>query len=285
MIDFIKVHGLQNDFILLDEREGVFFEPKVSYIQHLCHRHAGIGADGILSVRYGLDGTKSDEVWMRLWNADGSEAQMCGNGLRSIALYLKRRGFWDQWAFEQKIYTLGGCFPIKFQSPLIASIDQNSQYTQMLLDDLKSRELVGIDMGIPKLQGSIEIEEICLDRLSFGNPHAVTFDMMAFENRLNLATKLYGYFDGGVNLSFAQKTGDRDIELFVYERGCGWTQACGTGACATVFEGVRQGFFEQNQLIKVKLPGGFLWIAVIDDSVEMWGEAFEVFEGKARKGD
>jgi diaminopimelate epimerase len=284
MIDFIKVQGLGNDFILLDERDQIFFEPNLKMIQKLCDRHKGIGADGILSIRMGKHGENPSEIWMRLWNADGSEAQMCGNGLRVIALYLKRRGFWQKWQAQNRpmaIHTLGGVYGVRLSSPLIAQVDQNSQHTEQLLSEIQSLELVGIEMGKPKVfEPRIMHDGSRLASLAFGNPHAVSFEKSAFENKDRLAPIWYQAFEGGVNLSFAQIISATELNLNVYERGCGWTEACGTGACATVFNGVQEAYFPENHLIKVNLPGGTLWVAVIDQMVEMWGDGVEIFEGQ-----
>jgi diaminopimelate epimerase len=221
---------------------------------------------------------------MRLWNADGSEAQMCGNGLRVIALYLKRRHFWQKWQSQNlamEIHTLGGVYGVRLSSPLIAQVDQSSQHTQQLLNEIQSLELVGIEMGRPSVfDPRIMHDGSRLASLAFGNPHAVSFEKSAFDNKDLLAPIWYQAFDGGVNLSFAQIISATELNLKVYERGCGWTEACGTGACATVFHGVQERYFPENHLIKVNLPGGTLWIAVIDQMVEMWGEGLEIFEGK-----
>ena len=260
-IKITKMQGLGNDFVILDHEE--YEKTGLSMAElavKLCDRHFGIGADGMIipyikgsSVsalnaaspyeKLFSDSLKTDIGWY-FYNSDGSTAQMCGNGMRCFAKYVYDKGLINKRFFS--VQTLAGVIKPE------------------LLDD----GTVKVDMGAPILEdekipfkGDKKLK--ALDRefeivpVSMGNPHCVIF---TDENPLELA-KTYGpsieaheYFPEKTNTEFVQVLSRSEVEMRVYERGCGITMACGTGACATVVASVLNNLTEQK--VKVNLLGG-----------------------------
>ena len=135
-------------------------------------------------------------------------------------------------------------------------------------------------MGWPtRLCDVLTTDQQHLSHYSLGNPHVVTYQDLHIQHRQTLASQWVQLGDRGVNVSFARQVEDLEIELHVYERGCGWTMACGTGACATVFDGYQNGLFKNGDSVAVRLPGGQLTIEITDDGLLMWGPAREVYTG------
>lgn len=283
-MQFTKTHGCGNDFIIIDQEEGIDRQlVTIPFLQKwaskLCDRHRGVGADGILFV----NSTEFNNLFyqMTVINSDGTIAEMCGNGLRCVAAYLYKR---NRLQTGQNILTGAGEITVSF-----------TQIPPLLLDRIDDKRLshdmwVGASLGKPKNIHELKIQtqstnlasaDDTLTVLSLGNPHGVTFDPHAFEQRHVLAQEWSRHFKDGINLSFAKFVDKQQLELHVHERGCGWTQACGTGACATVVAAVTLGYAQQNQPIQVRLPGGDLHITYTSEGIlEMWGPATEVYSGQ-----
>ena len=265
---FRKYHGIGNDFILFDcLNERISMEPE--FVRKLCDRNFGIGADGILYVLPG-EGT---DVTMRIMNADGSEAEMCGNGIRCVARYVFDNGIVKKDRF--KIHTLAG--------------------------DLEAyvNELVEINMGPPildcrkipmDLDGKFVNTEFSADGrklhgngVSMGNPHLVIFDPLTDMeiDELGPILEKHPLFPKRTNVEFAVVK-DKKITIRVYERGAAWTKACGTGACATAVAAAINGMVDFDEPIDVRLPGGWLKITVDKDLryVMMAGPAELVYKGE-----
>lgn len=273
-IEFTKYHGLGNDFILIDNRR--VSEPMISQDRavQLCDRHFGIGADGVIFALPGQDGT---DYTMRIFNSDGSEPEMCGNGIRCLAHFLAELEGVDAKS-EYRIYTLAGVMIIKIEG-----------------------DRIKVDMGMPGLTASQipttlapETENVVnlplevagqtwnVTCVSMGNPHCITFVEDA--SAINLATlgpkfEHHTAFPQRTNTEFIQVVRPDYLIMRVWERGAGVTLACGTGACATVVAGVLTGMCDRHTT--VELPGGCLDIEWADNQrVYMTGPATKVFTGK-----
>jgi len=260
-LPFVKGHGLGNDFIVVSEADlPGHLSPE--QVRRICDRRRGLGADGVLVFRTG------DGPYMQILNSDGSEPEMCGNGLRVFARYLvEEQGFSKQLT----VGTLAG--------PRSAHVvDERSVEVGMGRADFVS-EADGLVVELPEwppLTGS---------HVSMGNPHFVVFEDEAVLvphklARLGAAIQSHGAFPEGVNLSTAAMTGTASIDLRVFERGCGLTEACGTAACAVGAAAVQTGRVDPGALMDVRLPGGLLAIEVQPDwSVRMTGPAEIVARG------
>lgn len=263
---FYKYHGTGNDFIIVDGREkGIFLS--APQIEALCRRHTGIGADGVI---FSCDSSTGAEAEMRLFNADGSEAEMSGNGIRCLAKYL----YEHQGLVKGKIY-----------------IDTGAGAKAIKLEVANGR--VGdieVDMGIPDFYGSYgeisipldsgeELQAVCL---SMGNPHCVLFVDDVDETevaRVGPIIERHPIFPSRTNVEFAQVVNSERLLLRVWERGVGETDACGTGSCAAFAAAVNRGW--GGKAMVIGLRGGELRIRVDDyGHLHMAGPAVEVFAGE-----
>jgi diaminopimelate epimerase len=262
-VSFSKYEGLGNDFIVVEQ------ELATELAVALCDRHRGIGGDGVLVV-----GEQAGRPSMRVINADGSVPEMCGNGIRCVAVHLARKGVIGDAAVE--IETGAG-------PHLVRVLEGGVVEVMMRHASLDGAEL-GLASSRPLVDAPIEVGDttVCLTAVSMGNPHAVTFDDVG-EARLALGPKIerHAMFARGANAGFARITAPRSIDLRVFERGAGWTEACGTGACAAAVAAVETGRAPRYQAISVKLPGGLLSITVgaPGERVKMTGPARHVFDG------
>lgn len=296
---FTKVEGCGNHFILVDRTDSTANRdtPTLSHLQSselsldsdviraLCDVNFGIGGDGVLVIRSLSRGNREmfgelDELdtlaerddfpshhearyEMIVYNADGSLAEMCGNGLRCVVKYLYARGLICSEGREDQLYTGAG--------PLIVSVNTQGD--------------IGVRMGWPRVEApltlsdSAERPEVKLASYSLGNPHVVTFNQTHMHDRARLGPAWSSGVPDGINVSFARLITPELIELYVHERGCGWTFACGTGACATVFDAHRRGELTPGAIIEVKLPGGVLSFDIDESGLTMWGPAREVYHG------
>ena len=260
---FTKVEGCGNHFILFDQtaQDIRYDEFSSAWVKQLCDPHFGIGADGVLCVR--SDEHRRPRYEMVVYNADGSLAEMCGNGLRCVVRYLHlHHGLCENREGSAMILTGAGPLSVMFDG----------------------RDRVGVKMGWPEQMTPQPSQgyDLPVDRLScyaLGNPHMVTLDSSHFAQREEIAPLWEQSVQGGINISFARQRSAHHVELYVYERGCGWTLGCGTGACATVYHGYTQGLFQIDSTITVTLPGGDLSIDITAEGLTMWGEAHEVYRG------
>jgi diaminopimelate epimerase len=269
-LEFVKMHGLGYDFILIDCIKQDIPNPQDFAVKY-CNRRFGIGADQLLL----LYPSEIADFKMRIFNADGSEVEMCGNGIRCFAKYIWDRGFSKKEVLE--VETLAGIIKPK-----------------------KIGDLIQVDMGIPQFNPSlipVDVEgEQAFDILlevsgwhtkincvSMGNPHSVIF--LSGEPK-DFAVNKYGplienhpIFPKRTNVEFAFVQNPREITMRVWERGAGETLACGTGACATAVTAIKKGFTEKK--VTVHLLGGDLHVEWAEDGhVYMTGPAEEVFEGR-----
>ena len=286
---FAKYEGLGNDFIVVD-RSAAWVQrlKQPGMARELCDRHFGIGADGVLVV-------DAEVPSMHVINADGSEPEMCGNGLRCAAWHLVRTG---RLALGERVrFTTGagahavvvhgeGDVEIWMRAPTFVSAE---------IPVSSDAPMVDLPLHVPG-----RAEPLRVTAVGMGNPHAVTFDLPSSEadadraaeegdrdrnrdERLRIGPLVQQherFAEHGVNVGFARIQGSR-MDLFVLERGAGWTMACGTGACAAVAAAVKTGRCAPGETIFVRLPGGELSIIVDGPSApaRMRGPARHVFDG------
>ncbi|WP_019504321.1 diaminopimelate epimerase [Pleurocapsa sp. PCC 7319] len=277
VIEFSKYQGLGNDFILIDNRQSA--DPIITPEQaiKMCDRHFGIGADGVI---FALPGTESAEYTMRIYNSDGSEPEMCGNGIRCLAKFIADLEGNSEVNKSYRIDTLAGI--------IIPKLESNGEVT--------------VDMGKPQLaaaeipttlnssNGKVVAQPLTVDNrswsvtaVSMGNPHCITFvedsSAIALE-KIGPLFEHHSAFPQRTNTEFIQVVKSNYIKMRVWERGAGITLACGTGACASVVAGVLNE--KCDRLCTVELPGGCLQInwSEDDNRVYMTGPATEVFKGK-----
>jgi diaminopimelate epimerase len=258
---FAKYHGLGNDFVLV---EGPLSTPERA--RRICDRRRGIGADGLVTIL--PPRTPGAAATMHIMNSDGSVAEMCGNAIRCVAKHLaERRG-------------LSGALRI--------DTDAGTKTCTLHRGEGGEVAAVSVEMGAARLDGEVDFtvgaETLHATRVSMGNPHAVLFerDAPTVERAGRVGPAIEKAVDGGVNVGFA-RPGPEGIDLVVWERGAGLTDACGTGACAAAVASVRRGAARAGAPVPVRLPGGTLEITVSADlsRVTMRGPAERVFEGEA----
>lgn len=258
---FTKMHGLGNDYLYV---YGEVPENIAELSLKLSDRHFGAGSDGMIYI------TPSDtaDFKMRIFNADGSEAMMCGNGIRCVGKYVYDKGYTDK--THLKIDTLSG----------VKILELNIRNGKVCS--------VKVNMGKSVVSEGITIEAagmaVSLTPVSMGNPHAVVFvnDAEKIElEKIGPAIEHHKAFPDGVNAEFVQVISPTELRMRVWERGSGITFACGTGACASVAAAIAKGFCKYNTEIKVQLDGGTLNIIIADDhTVTMTGPATTVYEGE-----
>jgi len=268
---FSKMHGLGNDFVVLDTRESPLPPMNPAMVRALADRHTGIGCDQLVL----LEPSTVADLKMRIFNADGDEVAACGNATRAVALRHARAGNDG----EVRIETAAG-----------------------ILTAHSTDAGIAVDMGRPRLEweaipvayaldtlslpvGWEELEQPCA--VNIGNPHAVFFvpdcDAVPLD-RLGPQIETDPLFPERVNVNVATIEDRGHIRLRVWERGAGLTRACGTGACATAVAAMRRGLVDRS--VEVALPGGTLAISWGEDGrVTMTGPAAESFRGTFDWGD
>ncbi|MCL2182137.1 MAG: diaminopimelate epimerase [Chitinispirillia bacterium] len=279
-LQFIKAEGLGNDFVMLD-CAGVPQSDEVgAKARVLCDRRLGVGADGVICVLPAA--MPGADYRMRIFNSDGSEAEMCGNGVRCFGEYLRATG---RAAERVAIETLAGLIEVEFAG----AGERGGQYR--------------VNMGPPKFapkdipvlpadlnDTDFVMKEVsalgrafAVTAVSMGNPHAVIFADELGDDLVQTygpAIQKTAYFPKSVNVEFVKVLSSNEIRMRVYERGCGETQACGTGACAAVAAGIATEKLEND--VTVHLLGGDLgisWDGYWEHPVYMTGPARVVFGG------
>lgn len=258
---FTKMHGLGNDYLYVYGDVPSNIE---ELSKKLSERHFGAGSDGMIYI----SPSNTADFKMRIFNADGSEARMCGNGIRCVGKYVYEKGYTDK--TKLTIETLSS----------IKTLDLN-----VSLGKVKS---VTVDMGkavvSEKMTLNVDGEKILLIPVSVGNPHAVIFVEDINDAPLTtLGPKIEHHeaFPEGVNVEFVQVLGEDALRMRVWERGSGVTMACGTGACASVAAAVKNKLCLAEEQVAVHLDGGILKISVDRyDNVTMTGPAEFIYEGE-----
>ena len=271
-MNFVKLEGLGNDFILLDAlKEDLSTVDLSKLAPRLCNRHFGIGADGLLIVR---KSTKAD-FYMQVINADGSEPQMCGNGIRCFARYVYEN-------YEKKsvisVETLAGIIlPVLDPKNNIIEVDMGEPILKPVDIPVNFSGGQMLDQPVPVLDKTFAVTAV-----SMGNPHGVIFvdDVAVVDVRVyGRELQQHEIFPEKANIEFIQVQNKNEIKMRVWERGAGETLACGTGACAAVVAGVLTGRLERD--VTVHLAGGDLKISWAEDDnhISMAGPAYQVFKG------
>ena len=280
-----KYEGLGNDFLVIERPRGARDDAAdASLARALCDRHFGVGVDGLLFV-------DPEQPSMHVVNADGSIPEMCGNGLRCVALHYVRRAGDNVLARTFDVAT--GAGPHTCRVERNASDPDDAWVTvEMAVPSLEPAE-VPTRHEQPMVDAPTEVGEqtLHLTAISMGNPHAVTFDALGADPRpqqlaLGPLVQTLPLFPRGVNVGFVQTLAAdadglaRHFQLDVLERGAGWTLACGTGACAAGVAAVLTARAPRHEALRFELPGGPLEITVgeVGDRVRMRGPARLVFE-------
>lgn len=258
---FTKMHALGNDYLYVF---GSVPDNVVSLCKKLCDRHFGVGSDGIIYISH----SSVADFRMRIFNADGSESEMCGNGIRCVGKYLYDKGLTDKMFLT--IETLAGIRELELH------IDGHNVKT------------VTVNMGEVTVgkESTLAVDGKTVEYtpVSVGNPHAVIFVSDAEHAPLEeLGPKIEKHenFPEGVNVEFIEVLSNHTIRMRVWERGSGVTMACGTGACASAAAAAKRGLCNFDKPIYVLLDGGELQINVSHDlSVTMTGPAVAVCEGE-----
>ena len=265
-IQFVKMQGTGNDFVIIDgiknpDIVGAIHE-LLLLAKKLCDRNFGIGADGLILV---LPSDKAD-YRMRIFNPDGSEAEMCGNGIRCFTRFV-----WESSEEKKAVISVETLAGIMVPAPIV---------------DGEIFAGVEVDMGEPSVEAvneplKIESLDYSINKISMGNPHCVIFveDLQAVRiKEIGSIIENLPQFPNRTNVEFVQVINDKEIVLKVWERGAGETLACGTGACASVVAASLNNL--TGKKVVVHLPGGDLGIEwAPDDHVIMRGPAEKVFEG------
>ena len=269
-LHFTKMHGLGNDFVVVNALEQAF-SPDRDQIRRIADRRYGIGCDQLLVIRPGRH--EQADFLVGIYNSDGSEAEQCGNGMRCVAAYMRDNGFVgkDEMVAETasgmvKLYVEGDRIRVDMGRPGFDPVDIPLAATEQ-----QKRYNLDVD--------GINIE---FAALSLGNPHAVLLvdDVdRAAVSVVGPQLQSHAAFPSSVNVGFMQILDDSRIRLRVYERGAGETPACGSGACAAVAAGIK--VYNLARTVAVSLPGGSLEVSWADDDAPIWmkGPSTTVYEG------
>ncbi len=277
-MNFTKMQGTGNDFIIINGFKHKINDYK-SFSREICDRHFGAGGDGLIIVL--PPSQKENDFKMRIFNADGSEAEMCGNGIRCLAHYIGKKISTKR---SFKIETKAGII-----IPEIITTSNNSSQIRvnMGIPGFKPSDIpVNIkdqENFIEDYQLNIEQNTFEINCVSMGNPHTIIFKNNI--NKIDLSywgpkIENHKIFPHKTNVEFIEIINSGKIKMKVWERGSGITLACGTGACAAVVAGTKKGLLKNR--VNVKLPGGKLeiyWSGKEKDSVLMTGPASTVYEG------
>jgi diaminopimelate epimerase len=278
---FHKLHGAGNDFMLLDLRAGVQESPGSmpgsSEARAWGDRHRGVGFDQLLVLSDPED--RGNDAQVSIWNADGSSAEQCGNGMRAIGLYLHRTasGHPTRFAVEapRQIHAL------TVQGPGSVSVDMGCP--QWSPDAVPLTGLTPSDTGLYRL--TLGDEDVRFGAVSLGNPHAVievdSVDAAPLRH-VGEVLRTHAAFPEGCNVGFVEVLDEQHVRLRVLERGAGETLACGSGACAAVVHGRLRGWLSET--VTVHLPGGILSVSWRGEGqpVMMTGPTAVVFEGSIK---
>lgn len=281
ILPITKMHGLGNSYIFINAFECIVQEEELPHLAvRLSDVNVGVGSDGLIVI----GPSQVADFYMRIFNKDGSEGKNCGNGLRCVAKYVYEKQLTDKQQFL--IETLSGVVQVQLHvtdQNVVESVTVDMgppRLTKKEIPMLGDPESIAIDEEITILGGVYRITAV-----SMGNPHAVIFDSDVW--RIPLETigpviEKADIFPEGVNVEFVQQIRSNELLCRVWERGSGATQACGTGACATVVAGVLNGKFVRGVPVTVHLPGGKLTIewSDRDGHVYMRGPAEFIFDGR-----
>ena len=277
-LKFSKMHGIGNDFPIIDESKGEVIPEadKPEACRILCHRNFGVGGDGVLFV----EPSDVADIGYRMFNPDGSEAEMCGNGIRCFGDFVYRKGILKQ--EKMTVETRAGIKTIEItlenDEPVLFKVD-------MGLSTFKTPEIPMTSDEDEFLDGELEVLDTTFNvtAISVGNPHAIIFvdDVDEIDiDKYGPAIEAHEVFPEKINVHFVEVISKNEGKMITWERGAGVTLACGTGACAVAVASILNGFTEDK--VTVKLLGGDLQIEWDREAnkVYMTGPAEVSFEGE-----
>lgn len=273
---FTKMHGIGNDYVYVNNFEEHLSGDMSALAIAVSDRHKGVGSDGLILI----EPSEVADARMRMFNADGSESEMCGNGIRCVAKYVYDHGIAqkDQLTIETGAGVLTVGLTLRNSLVELVRVDMGRPI-------LMSAQIPTLLPGDPPINMPLEVAEKTLEVtcVSMGNPHCVTYvDELSDDwvHRIGPRVERHAAFPKRVNAEFIQVISRHEVNMRVWERGSGETQACGTGACAVCVAGVLTGRTDHNLL--VHLLGGDLRIEwdIANDHIYMTGSATEVFSGE-----
>lgn len=269
---FAKMHGLGNDFIIIDNRNNSITNPNELAVK-ICDRHFGIGADGILLV----EESSSVDIKMNIINSDGSIAEMCGNGIRCFSKYAYEKGIINKETIN--IETLAGIMKaeLKVENSKVISVRVN------MGSPILDKKSIPYDGEENNLNYNIEVKgkRYNASTLLLGVPHTVVYvDRIDKDEVIEIGSKIenLNFFPNKTNVNFVNIISKEKIEVRTWERGAGYTLACGTGTCASAVASIL--LEKTNNMVEAVLFGGRLYIEYVDGEVFMTGPAELVFEGE-----
>ena len=278
MLKFTKMHGIGNDYIYINAFEQKIDDPNALALK-LSDRRFSIGGDGVILI------CPSDvaDAKMRMFNADGSEGMMCGNGVRCVGKYVYDNLLTDKSRDTITIETLSGIKTLK-----ITAVDGKAELLEVDMGKaiLKASDIPVIYENEEKVIAKpliVDSKEHIVTCVSMGNPHCVTFvsDVDSLElEKIGPSFENHEAFPQRINTEFVKVIDEKTLQMRVWERGSGETWACGTGACATVVAACENGYCKKGEDITVHLRGGDLIINYTDERVLMTGPATKVFDGE-----
>lgn len=270
-MNFVKMQGTGNDFVVLEDQDNRFVNRESEIAKIICDRHFGIGADGILLIR------KSDEadVEMIIINSDGSYAAMCGNGIRCFAKYVYDEGIIKKSKISIKTGDGIKVAEIIDENGKAKGIKINMGLPSFIPEDIPAitdKEIINYDV-------SINDKNYTLNSMLMGVPHTVILGRLDDFNvkEGNFIEKYKKLFPEGTNVNFCEVEDRKNIKIKTWERGAGATLACGTGCCASVVACNKLGLTDKK--VNVKVPGGNVEIEICDEAVYMIGGASITFRG------
>ncbi len=274
-IQFSKMHGLGNDFVVIDAISQTI-SLDVAQIKFIANRHFGIGCDQLLLV----EKTQQADVDFRyrIFNADGGEVEQCGNGARCFARFVRDKGLTDK--NKIRVETQRGIIELYIDDKDTVTVDMGAPNFSPAALPMNIETLTRIDNG--KYSLNVNQDTIEFGAVSMGNPHIVLLvnEVNVTEvERIGFALESHAIFPQRVNVGFMQVVDRQNIRLRVFERGVGETKACGTGACAAVVVAQQWGLLDND--VQVQLPGGILQIQHKENAnVLLIGDAVLVFDGQ-----
>ncbi len=279
-LKFSKMHGIGNDFPIINEFEGEVIPEadKPEACRFLCHRNFGVGGDGVLFV----EPSDVADIGYRMFNPDGSEAEMCGNGIRCFGDFVYRKGILKQ--EKMTVETKAGIKTIEItlngDEPELFKVDMGTSTFKTPKIPMISDEEEFIDAKLDVLDTTFNVTAI-----SVGNPHAIIFvdDVESIDiDKYGPAIEAHEVFPEKINVHFVEDISENEGKMITWERGAGVTLACGTGATSTAISGYKLGLFGENILLH--LPGGDLNFTVYEKDDElgafMQGPAELVYDGE-----
>lgn len=272
---FSKMHGLGNDFIFINGFKEKLPRDLADFSKKLCHRRLGIGADGLIAL---LPSEREDVIASFVYyNADGSQAEMCGNGMRCAALFARQEGITCEESFALET-------PAGLIRPEIISEPARLVRVDMGPPRLLPGEIPALFSGSRIVAAPLNLGEktFFVTVLSMGNPHCVIFvdDVVNYPVvKIGPQIEQHHFFPAKTNVEFIELVNESKIKMRVWERGCGETLACGTGACAAAVAAILNGYTKNE--VEVQLKCGSLFIEWHEGSaVQMLGPAVEVYRGE-----